>query len=95
MPRLFIFDEPTTGLHTQDVQQLIVAMHNLVAAGESVLVVEHQLDFIAAADHIIDMGPDAGPLGGKVVFQGSPKEMLRIRDNFTAEALRNYNNSAI
>ena len=95
MPRLFIFDEPTTGLHAQDVQQLIAAMHNLVASGESVLVVEHQLDFIAAADHIIDMGPDAGPLGGKVVFQGSPKEMLSLRNNFTAEALRNYNNSAI
>ena len=82
-PTLYIFDEPTRGLHFVDVEQLIAIFHQLVEDGHSVIAVEHQLDVIRNADHIIDLGPGSGPDGGKVVASGTP-EQVRASDSPTA-----------
>jgi excinuclease ABC subunit A len=74
---LFIFDEPTTGLHFQDIEKLLKSFDALIEKGHSVIVVEHNLDIIRAADWIIDLGPDAGDKGGELVFEGTP-EMLAL-----------------
>jgi excinuclease ABC subunit A len=74
-PTLYIFDEPTRGLHFVDVEQLIAILHQLVEDGHTVIAVEHQLDVIRNADHIIDLGPGSGPDGGRVVAQGTPEEL--------------------
>lgn len=85
---LYIFDEPTTGLHFDDIRKLLAAFDRLVAAGNSVLVIEHNLEVIKTADWIIDLGPDGGDAGGEVVFQGSPDEMILNCDSHTAQFLR-------
>ena len=85
---LFIFDEPTTGLHFYDVEKLLKAFDMLLDAGHSLIVVEHNLDVIRAADWIIDLGPDAGDAGGQVVFEGTPEEMQEKSDTFTARWMR-------
>jgi excinuclease ABC subunit A len=87
-PTLFIFDEPTTGLHYQDVEILLRALQKLVNAGHSLLVVEHNLDVIRAADWVIDMGPEAGDRGGKVVAQGTPRDIGRSAESITGQFLR-------
>lgn len=92
--RLFVFDEPTVGLHMQDVEQLIAAVRRIVQAGDSVLVVEHQLDFIAAADHIIDLGPGGGPDGGSLVFEGPPALLAQCQQSYTGKALSEYGKTA-
>ncbi len=84
---LFIFDEPTTGLHFHDIEKLLAAFAALVDRGHSIVVVEHNLDVIRAADWVIDLGPDAGDAGGQVVFEGTP-EALAHADTFTGAALR-------
>ena len=81
---MFIFDEPTTGLHFYDVEKLLKAFDTLLAAGHSLVVVEHNPDVIRAADWIIDLGPDAGNAGGEVVFEGTPEELVK-QDTFTAK----------
>ena len=81
---LFIFDEPTTGLHFYDVEKLLQSFDALLAAGHSLVVVEHNPDVIRNADWIIDLGPDAGDKGGEIVFQGTPHQ-LRDADTFTAK----------
>ncbi|MGN0200569.1 MAG: excinuclease ABC subunit UvrA [Candidatus Cryptobacteroides sp.] len=81
---MFIFDEPTTGLHFYDVEKLLKAFDTLLAAGHSLVVVEHNPDVIRAADWVIDLGPDAGNAGGKVVFEGTPEELVK-QDTFTAK----------
>jgi len=86
--RLFIFDEPTVGLHFQDVEVLVGALRRLISAGASVLVVEHNTDFLLAADHIIDLGPEAGEGGGEVVIAGSPVEVAQCDRSYTGRALR-------
>ena len=85
---LFLFDEPTTGLHFHDVEKLLKAFDVLISKGHTVIVVEHNLDVIRAADWVIDLGPDAGDRGGEVVFAGTPEEMISSGTSFTAEYLR-------
>ena len=85
---LFIFDEPTTGLHFYDVEKLLKAFDALLSRGHSVVVVEHNLDVIRSADWVIDLGPDAGDQGGEVVFAGTPEDLAAKGDTFTARYLR-------
>jgi excinuclease ABC subunit A len=85
---LFLFDEPTTGLHFDDVRVLLKVFQRLVDAGNSVLVIEHNLDVIKSADWIVDLGPDAGDQGGEVVAEGTPEEVASCKQSFTGQALR-------
>lgn len=85
---LFLFDEPTTGLHFYDVEKLLKAFDVLLSKGHTVIVVEHNLDVIKAADWVIDLGPDAGDAGGEVVFSGRPEDLVSDGSSFTAEYLR-------
>jgi excinuclease ABC subunit A len=85
---LFLFDEPTTGLHLQDVHALIAVLDGLVQRGHSVLVVEHHTDFIAHADHVIDLGPEGGIDGGRIVAEGTPLEVAESPLSHTGKELR-------
>ncbi|GAB4037908.1 excinuclease ABC subunit UvrA [Spirosoma gilvum] len=86
---LFIFDEPTTGLHFHDIRKLLAAINALVDQGDSVIIIEHNMEVIKNADHIIDLGPEGGETGGYVTFTGTPEEMVKLTDgNYTAEYLR-------
>ena len=85
---LYILDEPTTGLHFADIQQLLDVLHRLRDAGNTVLVIEHNLDVIKTADHIIDLGPEGGDEGGKVVATGTPEDIARIKGSYTGQFLR-------
>lgn len=85
---LFIFDEPTTGLHSFDVEKLLSAFDFLISKGHTIIVVEHNIDVIKAADWVIDLGPDAGDNGGHVVFEGTPEELAEKGKTYTAEYLR-------
>ncbi len=85
---MFIFDEPTTGLHFFDVEKLLKAFDALLDVGHSLVVVEHNPDVIRSADWLIDLGPDAGDRGGEVVFAGTPEQMIASGDSFTAQYLR-------
>lgn len=84
---LYLFDEPTTGLHAYDIKILNEALRNLTIKGHTVIVIEHDADVIKKADHIIDLGPESGDLGGKVVFEGSYNDLLNCQDSLTAKAL--------
>ena len=85
---LFVFDEPTTGLHAHDVQKLLTSFQALLYQGHTIIVIEHQLDIMAHADHIIDMGPGGGNAGGKKIFQGSPIDLLDCTESITAHHLK-------
>ena len=85
---VYILDEPTTGLHFADVHKLLDVLQRLVSLGNSVLVIEHNLDVIKSADHIIDLGPEGGEHGGRVVASGTPEEVARSRRSHTGHALR-------
>ena len=85
---LFIFDEPTTGLHFFDVEKLLKSFDALLDAGHSIVVVEHNTDVIRAADWVIDLGPDAGAAGGEIVFEGTPEDLAAKSEGFTAQYLR-------
>jgi excinuclease ABC subunit A len=84
----YILDEPTTGLHFQDIQHLLEVLNKLVDRGNTVLVIEHNLDVIKVADHIIDLGPEGGSGGGTVLFAGSPEEMVKVKQSHTARFLK-------
>lgn len=83
----YILDEPTTGLHFQDVQHLLDVLNKLTDRGNSVLVIEHNMDVIKVADHIIDLGPEGGDGGGEILFEGTPEEMLKNKKSYTAKYL--------
>jgi excinuclease ABC A subunit len=85
---VYVLDEPTTGLHMQDVENLIGLLDRLVDSGRTVIVIEHNLDIVARADWVIDLGPGAGHDGGRVVFEGPPEELVRARGSLTGEHLR-------
>ncbi len=84
----YILDEPTTGLHFQDIQHLLDVLNKLVDRGNTVLVIEHNLDMIKIADHIIDIGPEGGHAGGEVLYAGEPMGMLNVKESFTAKYLK-------
>src|SRR6187431_1711899 len=84
---LYVLDEPSIGLHARDNARLLVALRRLVDKGNSVLVVEHDRDAILAADHVVDMGPGAGALGGRIVAQGTPAEIIASKDSVTGPYL--------
>lgn len=90
---LFVLDEPTTGLHFRDIQNLLQALHRLVGQGNTVLVIEHNLDVILDADHVIDMGPEGGDEGGYVVCVGTPEEVAAVDESHTGLALRENESS--
>ena len=85
---LYILDEPTTGLHIADVDKLLHVLHALVDTGNSMIVIEHNLDVIKSADHIIDMGPEGGSGGGQIVAQGTPEQVARIKESYTGNYLK-------
>jgi excinuclease ABC subunit A len=85
---LFIFDEPTTGLHFYDIEKLIIALQRLIDLGNSVIVIEHNGDIIKTADWVIDIGPEGGKNGGKITFEGSPEELVKSKENHTAHFLK-------
>ena len=87
---IYILDEPTTGLHAADVHKLIEVLQQLVDAGNTVLVIEHNLDVIKTADHIIDLGPEGGDGGGYVVASGTPEEVAAVEGSYTGQYLKAY-----
>lgn len=84
----YILDEPTTGLHFEDIKQLLAVLNKLVDRGNTVLVIEHNLDVIKVADHIIDIGPEGGDGGGKILFEGTPEELVKVKESYTGYYLR-------
>jgi excinuclease ABC subunit A len=84
----YILDEPTTGLHFEDIHHLLEVLNKLVERGNSVLVIEHNLDVIKVADHIIDLGPEGGSGGGKILFQGSPEKLMEVKESYTGQFLK-------
>ncbi len=84
----YILDEPTTGLHFQDIQLLIDVLNKLVDRGNTVLVIEHNLDVIKVADHIIDLGPEGGDGGGRILFEGTPEELVKVKESHTGRFLK-------
>jgi excinuclease ABC subunit A len=85
---LYILDEPTTGLHFQDIQYLLDVLNKLVEKGNTVLVIEHNLDMIKVADYIIDLGPEGGSQGGTIMVEGTPEEVAQNQQSYTAYFLR-------
>jgi len=94
-PTLYVLDEPTTGLHLADLGQLLAMLDRLVDAGKSVVVIEHHQAVMAHADWIIDLGPGAGHDGGRVVFSGTPADLVAARSTLTGEHLAAYVGQAI
>jgi len=93
--RLFLFDEPTTGLHFEDVSKLLKSFRKLIAAGHSLVVIEHNLDVIRASDWIIDLGPEGGEAGGAIVAVGTPKKVMEHATSHTGKALREYEKALV
>ena len=87
---LFILDEPTTGLHIDDIKKLLVILNRIVDNGDTVLVIEHNLDVIKTADYIIDLGPEGGDGGGSIVAKGTPEDIVKVKESYTGEFLKQY-----
>jgi excinuclease ABC subunit A len=85
---MYILDEPTTGLHFADIQRLLDVLDRLVESGNTVLVIEHNLDMIRNADWIIDLGPEGGDRGGEIVAEGPPKEIAKVKRSYTGQVLK-------
>ena len=88
VPTMFIFDEPTTGLHFHDIKKLLAAFNALLAKGHTIVIIEHNLDVIKCADHIIDIGPEGGEKGGHLVACGTPEEVVQCKQSYTARFLK-------
>ena len=84
----YILDEPTTGLHFQDIQHLADVLNKLVDRGNTVLVIEHNMDIIKIADYIIDLGPEGGDEGGRILFEGTPENLAKNKESYTAKFLK-------
>ena len=85
---LYILDEPTTGLHTADIHKLLEILQRLVEGGDTVIVIEHNLDVIKTADHIIDLGPEGGDQGGTIVAEGRPEDIVKVPESYTGKFLK-------
>ena len=85
---MYILDEPTTGLHTADIHKLLEILQRLVDGGDSVVVIEHNLDVIKSADYIVDLGPEGGDKGGTIVAQGTPEEIVKVKASYTGKFLK-------
>mgnify|MGYP003298223542 FL=1 len=94
-PTLFIFDEPTTGLHHKDIIVLLKALNALISRGHSILIIEHNPSIILSADHIIDLGPEGGSEGGRIVVEGTPEEIMQCQNSYTGRALCELKDSFI
>ena len=88
-PTLFIFDEPTTGLHFHDVNKLLESFNALIANGHSVIIIEHNMEVIKSADWVIDLGPESGNKGGEIIFEGTPEDLVKCKASYTGKALKN------
>ncbi|MBN2636763.1 MAG: excinuclease ABC subunit UvrA [Prolixibacteraceae bacterium] len=87
-PTLFVFDEPTTGLHFHDIKKLLDSFNALISRGHSIIIIEHNLDVIKSADWVIDLGPEGGDKGGNIVFEGTPENLIKIEGSYTGVALK-------
>jgi len=91
----YILDEPSTGLHFEDIRILLEVLNKLVDHGNTVVVIEHNMDIIKVADHIIDLGPEGGSGGGQILFEGTPEQMIKTKTGYTAPFLKKEFNSAL
>jgi excinuclease ABC subunit A len=87
---IYILDEPTTGLHFADIHKLLEVLNRLVETGNTVVVIEHNLDVIKTADYVIDLGPEGGSRGGQVIAAGTPEEVAKVSHSYTGQFLRSY-----
>ena len=87
-PTMFIFDEPTTGLHFHDISRLLKSFEALIERGHTIVVIEHNLEVIKCADHVIDLGPDGGDRGGALICAGTPEEVSRCKESITGQYLK-------
>ncbi|MEI7719034.1 MAG: excinuclease ABC subunit UvrA, partial [archaeon] len=85
---LYLLDEPTTGLHFHDVKKLLEVLNDLVSKGNTMVIIEHNLDVIKSADHVIDLGPEGGDGGGEIVAEGTPEEISKVKESYTAKFLK-------
>ena len=85
---MYILDEPTTGLHQHDIKKLLEILHTFVKLGNTVVVIEHNLDVIKVADHIIDLGPEGGDGGGQIIATGTPEDVSMVSESYTGQFLR-------
>ena len=90
---MYILDEPTTGLHQHDIKKLLEILQAFVATGNTVVVIEHNLDVIKTADYIVDMGPEGGVKGGQIIAEGKPEEICNIKESYTGQFLKNVLNN--
>jgi excinuclease ABC subunit A len=87
---IYVLDEPSVGLHAGDVHKLIVVLQRLVENGNTVVIIEHNMDIIKIADHIIDLGPEGGDRGGKIIAEGTPEEIVKVKKSYTGQYLKSY-----
>jgi len=87
---MYILDEPTTGLHIDDVKKLLKIIDRLITAGNSVVIIEHNLDVIKCADYIIDLGPEGGDMGGNIIAKGTVDEIMKFENSYTGMYLKKY-----
>jgi len=85
---LYILDEPTTGLHFQDIRKLLEVLQKLADKGNSVLIIEHNLDVIKVSDHVIDLGPEGGNKGGQIIAEGTPEQVAKVKGSYTGYFLK-------